>query len=50
VVGALVLMVGRYLAWIHHDHAEQAIGEHTCEAAAVGDEAPGRNRRGCSSR
>jgi hypothetical protein len=31
-VGALVLLVGIYLAWIHHDHAEQAIGEHTCEA------------------
>jgi hypothetical protein len=31
-LGALVLIVGMYLAWIHHDHAEQAIGEHTCEA------------------
>jgi low temperature requirement protein LtrA len=32
VVGALVLMVDIYLAWIYHDHAEQAIGAHTCEA------------------
>jgi hypothetical protein len=32
VLAGLALTLGIYLAWIHHDHAEQAIGEHSCEA------------------
>lgn len=31
-VGALLLMTVIWIAWVHHDHAEQAIGEHSCEA------------------
>jgi hypothetical protein len=31
-VGALFLIGAMWAAWIHHDHAEQRIGENTCEA------------------
>jgi hypothetical protein len=31
IVGVMLLLIGGYAAWVHHDHFEQGLGEAACE-------------------